>query len=355
MVNVSTTGDLGDIVVMLATLKHIGKPVNVYLRDSPATKGIVKRADIITPLVEAQSYIKSVKTWQDEKIEWVSEEFRKGWHQVTQSLANSHARHALFRNIIPTMPNVRDPWITAPPLPEGSGRVVINRSPRYRNNYFPWQQIVNKYGNNLLFLGTEEDHRDFCRQFAPVEWRPTKNMLEVAGIIAASLLFIGNQSACMTIAEALKHPRIQEGCLFCPDCVYPASTNAQYVFDGAVTLPDFGGGKPLGLPSKLSVNYKTFHTVEAPRGGWRYDAGAHGVMKRSSLDLLARDVAKLLRADRDAVREEIIRQTAEVVPDFFTRNTNFLEFGLAVRALRDAGLSSPLVDAVEGRTPTQVL
>ena len=43
-----------------------------------------------------------------------------------------------------------------------------------------------------------------------LKWHPLGDFLETAQIIKGSKLFIGNQSVCFSIAEAMKHPRILE-------------------------------------------------------------------------------------------------------------------------------------------------
>ena len=148
-----------------------------------------------------------------------------------------HAKHAFDTGFIKSMPDMSKQWLFVEPDKNWSGNVIVNRTERYPNDTFNWKAIVAHYGSRIVFIGLPHEHEKFCASFGKVRYRPTVDMLEVARMIAGSALFIGNQSAAMTIAEGLKHPRIQESCLWLPDCIYPGAKNAQYVHNGACVLP----------------------------------------------------------------------------------------------------------------------
>lgn len=306
VLNVSTTGDAGDIFVMLATLKHTGKQCDVYLRDHPRTAGIVHRAYLVKPLVEAQPYINSVRIWKCEPLHWESEKFRH-YRFVNNklNLAHNHAQAALKDGFIAEMPDVSKPWLTVDPDTSYAGRVVVNRSPRYNNPRFPWKEVVKHFGERIIFIGLADEHSRFCASFGNVEYRTTRDFLEVAQMIAGSELFIGNQSACMTIAEGLKHPRIQEVCLTHPDCIYPGNAGAQYIYDGVVTLPD--GTVLRGVRPKTE---KKTHIT--PPGNWRYNGGAS-----PCFGLLVREVAKRENITIGEAEDLVYDANVERCPDFF--------------------------------------
>jgi hypothetical protein len=104
--------------------------------------------------------------------------------------------------------------------------VVINRTARYHNVGFPWKKVAERFRDQSVFVGTEEEHREFVRECG---WRlphhKTRNFLELARVIAGCKLFIGNQSSPYAIAEGLKKPAILEvwhddaNCLFFRDGV----------------------------------------------------------------------------------------------------------------------------------------
>jgi len=340
VVNVSTVGDLGDAVLSLATLNHRGGMYDYYLRDNGATKGIVSRIHILKPLLEAQPYIGSVRIWKREEIQWASEGFRPGWHSRDSSLAGAHASHAKSVGFIKEMPDFSKPWLTVEPDKKFSERVIINRSPRYNNDSFQWGKIVKFYGDRLLFMGLPEEYAAFCRAFGNVQYLVTENMLEAAKAIAASKLFIGNQSACMTIAEGLKHPRIQEGSLWCCDCVYPNASNAQYVFDGSMTLPSFDGGEALVVESQL-MGWKNYILNEVPncgrgRYGWYYQHNDVMICE-GDFEFAWRKVKRLTKWADEVCQKAVVDFTVALNPQWFERKVRLPQLDIARRALRNAG------------------
>jgi hypothetical protein len=340
VVNVSTVGDLGDAVLSLATLNHRGGMYDYYLRDNGATKGIVNRVHILKPLLEAQPYIGSVRIWKREEIQWASEGFRPGWHSRDSSLAGAHASHAKSVGFIKEMPDFSKPWLTVEPDNKFSGRVVINRSPRYNNDSFQWGRVVKFYGDRLLFMGLPEEYAAFCQAFGNVQYLVTENMLEAARAIAASKLFIGNQSACMTIAEGLKHPRIQEGSLWCCDCVYPNASNAQYVFDGSMTLPSFDGDDSLVIESQL-LGWKNYILNEVPncgrgRYGWYYQHNDVMICE-GAFEFAWRKLRKMTQWADEVCQKAVVDFTVALNPQWFERKVRLPQLDVARRALRNAG------------------
>jgi hypothetical protein len=339
--HVTSSGDLGDIIVSLATLHHLGCEAVYLLRDNGQTKGITSKIDIIKPILMAQPYIKDVKIYEGEHVDWQSEGFRSGWVQRDMSLAHNHAKHALDHGFISTMPNLSERWLfNIEPSKLTRGRVVINRSPRYGNPHFPWRKIVEFYGEKLLFLGLDHEHRAFCDAFGAVEYKHTANMLEAAELIAGSKLFIGNQSSCMTIAEGMKHPRIQEGSLVISDCVYPNAHNAQYVFDGSVNLPCLSDDTVYHIDSQVKT-WRSYLVNEVPicgNGiiGWHYQCG-NVMVNEGYFEFAVRKVKKLTGWDDETASKAIVEFTVSLNPQWFEKKVRLPQLDVARRALRNAG------------------
>lgn len=327
--NITHAGDLGDLCVAIPTILHKGIRCNICLIDNGQTKGILNRAHIIRPLLESQPIIDSVRPWRNERVDWASEGFRPKWHDSIKNLAECHAQHALDTGFIDSLPDFSVPWLTVDADTGYAERVILNRSARYQNVSFPWKAVVKHYGPRCLFIGVPEEHRDFCRQFGNVEYRPTKDMLEVAKIIAGSALIIANQSACMTIAEGLKHPRIQESCMTIPDCIYPKAANAQYVAYGKVILPDVAGSGEIQTKNYVS-HPPSPH--EAPRGGWQYPGLTNNIMAiRVQVDAL-RKLDNTLSVEQ--AQQVIIDFNVERIPQFFDKSridTQYSRFRLAMQ------------------------
>ena len=338
----TSTGDAGDCFVSLATIKHLGGKTTLYLRDGGGASGIVGRAHLIKPLIEAQPYIEAVKIWKDEPVEWESEGFRGGWVDRISNLADCHAKHALHVGFIKTLPDMSQPWLTVDADTSYAGRIICNRSPRYNNPYFPWRQIVAHYGSRLIFIGMPQEHQAFCSTFGEVEYKPTKDFLEVARMIAGSSMLIANQSACMTIAEGLKHPRILEGSLVIPDCCYAGSHNAQYVFDGSMTLPDIDGSGELKTPQQ-AFKLEEFELNMVPKHkkgwGWFYKHEDKPEICESMCKNAAAKLVKQTGLSLQECKERVIRYNVNMSPAFFGRYLNLNHFQQCKNALLAAGIT----------------
>ena len=67
-----------------------------------------------------------------------------------------------------------------------------------------------KYYDSSKPLVTDKEYDDLKKQIPNLEFYEPKDFLEIAQIIKSSKFFIGNQSVCYPIAEALKIPRLLE-------------------------------------------------------------------------------------------------------------------------------------------------
>lgn len=204
------SGDLGDIVAALPAMRDIGGGT-VYLVSTPSiTKHMTpERFAAIKPLLKAQEYIDDVKMWNHEPI--------------THNFANfrSHYRRNLNLSQIQAMyigtnpEGSLRPWIHAVPKP--NGRVVIHRSPRHQNDLFPWRGLIRHFGKRLLYCGVRFEYEEFARGNGDVEFYETRDLLELAEMIAGSELFVGNQSSPYWVAEGMKHNCILEQSIRVPD------------------------------------------------------------------------------------------------------------------------------------------
>jgi hypothetical protein len=98
--------------------------------------------------------------------------------------------------------------------------VVIHRSDRYRNPGFPWKTVVEHFGAKASFCGLTREYLDFVNRNGSVFFRPTKNLLEMAELIADCRIFIGNQSVGYALAEAMKVDSVLEAYPDFLDCMF---------------------------------------------------------------------------------------------------------------------------------------
>jgi len=96
----------------------------------------------------------------------------------------------------------------------------MHRSHRYREDKFPWAQIVEKYGDRMVFSGYNPEWAEFIERFGRIHYHSPTNLLELARVIAGGVIFIGNQSCPYAIAEGLKVDSIQETWKGGPNCIF---------------------------------------------------------------------------------------------------------------------------------------
>lgn len=312
MMSVGTEGDVGDACMLLGVMQSIPDgPHKLLFQPSSVTKtgpDPSKLRDLVAPLALKQTYISEARNVQDgEPIDWNSGSFRGNGIWCPQAtLLGAHAHNLVSTKGVGRNITGKEKWLhNIAPSPISKNRVICSRTGRYRNGCFPWKQIVNHYGDRLLFVGLPHEYRDFCGEFGVVEYHKTSNMLEVAEIIAGSALFIGNQSSPNAVCEGLKHPLIQETSLSIPDCIF-IRPNAQHVSDGACVLPDVDDSGVLHIPSVSKDRY-VFRTHVTPPEGWQY-----GGKRQQAWNALMLDVKRL--------PEFVGKEDAEIAPVLMEAN-----------------------------------
>ena len=309
------SGDLGDCIYALPILKAIPGHHSMLFVDRPGiTRPLTPRMGLLKPLFEAQPYIKSVTATEDyPDVDIVP--FRR-FHSPTTTLVDAQLNEVNSHSAIPIKVDTTQAWLDAEPDERTKGRILIARSPRYNNNYFPWGQIVQHYGNRLLFVGIEHEYSNFCFTNGKVDQIRVDDYLELAGLIKGAELFIGNQNSPMAVAIGLGVPFIQEVCLWQPDCIFNRK-NAQYVSDGVCKLPDVSGSGELEIEKTYKPNYVGDRST-VPPGYWQYPrlpACNHFMVQ-------TKRVAQLEGiSDKDA-GDRLYEHNLNRVPNFFTGHVN---------------------------------
>jgi len=217
------SGKLGDVIYSLRSVRAVGRS-RFYLNDrSVDLAGPL--TSVILPIIRVQPYIESADVWRGEKIDCYLDRFRE---QVpwTENLADRHAKVVGVPTAAPY-----EAWLfverstSVPDLP-----VALARSKNYRGVRGFWETCHRAVGDRAFFIGTAEEHSDFCEAVGEIRHVPTSNLLEVAELIAGASLFIGNQSCPYAIAEGLKRPVIQETYAAIPNCIFPRY-GASFVLD----------------------------------------------------------------------------------------------------------------------------
>lgn len=229
------SGDLGDIIYSLPTIKKLGGGCLVLSPDYSGMKvrctmtyekamnikELLSETDFITQVtyhhvkpIDIDYDLNSVRQgfidWgagklSEEEIEELREKKLVKMYEEKFNISNTDIRPYL--NLSKKIIYEKYP-------------IIINRTDRYQNPAFPWLNILRDFRERILFVGSEQEHQEFCKSFSKVEYANTPSHLILAQVIKGSKLFIGNQSFPYSIAESLKHNCIQETALNVPNCKY---------------------------------------------------------------------------------------------------------------------------------------
>lgn len=239
-ISFKTSGLSGDIIHYLAGIKQVCKmqeaKADIYVwLDQPCFiyEGAVHpyghvmvnqyAFDMLKPLVESQPYVKSFQPWSGQEIIIDLDLIR----EVKINMPHGSLSRWIFYRFPDMTAPLHEPWLEPHVVKMTKDpKILINRTSRYRN---PWISyfFLEQYRNHIAFVGLPEEHDAFCK-----EWKfdfdfphiKVNNFYELMYEINSCRLFIGNQSMCYAIAEALKVPRVLEICQAAPN-VIPTGPN----------------------------------------------------------------------------------------------------------------------------------
>lgn len=206
-------GDLGDIIAFLPVIRQLGGGQlilgNVGGVGTHRELMDEARFNAIAPLIETQTYIAAVSHEHDARgVTHDAANFRDHPCRIGEDHTLVNWQGDYFGVEVDV-----SPWLNGiTPAEETRDKAVFARTQRYHGDKFNWQGIVQQYPN-AIFVGFEDEHREFCRAAGKeVPWRPTANLLEAAQLIAGSEILVSNQCVMSWIAMAMGHPLIQEVC-----------------------------------------------------------------------------------------------------------------------------------------------
>jgi hypothetical protein len=218
------SGNSGDIMYALPTIYALAGSGKAHLHlvaNAPASYGKrhhplgnvmlnEKMIEMITPLLLAQEQISSCTTYTaDQPIDFDLDLFRS--YPLLLNRGNI-ARWYFY--IYAINADLGKPWLKVDPDTSVNDRIVVARSHRYQAPGISYT-FLKKY--KTVFIGVEQEYRDMKKEVPNIEYRPVKNFLDMAGLIAGSRLFIGNQSFPFSISEGLKVKRLLEMYHFSPN------------------------------------------------------------------------------------------------------------------------------------------
>jgi hypothetical protein len=169
---------------------------------------------MIRELLISQDYIEDVFIWEGQKVDFDLDNIRE--HFVNMPYGSIQR---WYFYVYPQMTcDLSIPWISVGNDDTYKDKILINRTHRYFNPKIAYYFL--KEYDNLLFIGTNEEHLLFCKEWKlSIPKLDVNDFYELAVAINSCKFIICNQSMCYNIAEALKSPRILELCAFAPNCI----------------------------------------------------------------------------------------------------------------------------------------
>ena len=208
------SGRLGDLVYSLATIKElsqthkcklyiqINKPVVDYY-DHLRKVLINKRSgDLILPLLKKQEFLDDVSIYNGEDIDVNFDLFRD--IPINKSFYSTR----WFSHLVGINLNMENTFLSVGHHKSIKNKIIIGRSPRYRNSFLNYNFLKNK--KNIMCIGLKEEYDDLKKDIINLEFYDCKDFLEMAEILNSCKFYIGNMSLQYIISEGLKIPRLLE-------------------------------------------------------------------------------------------------------------------------------------------------
>lgn len=242
-IKIKTSSPAGDNIAMLAGVKQICKDQKkkalIYQRigmvgigyegadhpykDADGNPVTMNREtfEMLKPLIEAQDYVEFYLPYEGQPVDMDFDKVRL--EHFTNQPRGSLARY-LFHVYPQCATDLSKNWLTIPrhTLDDAitwENMIVINFTFRYRN-YLMDYWFLQQYQKRLIFAGLPNEHEVFCKEFKlDIPLLKVNDFEELVAVISLCKFFMGNQSMCYWIAEALKVPRILEIFTLIPNVV----------------------------------------------------------------------------------------------------------------------------------------
>lgn len=232
--NILLGGKLGDFlhglfVAKSFSLKHNVK-MNIHMVDIGWEHGINSTFNELTPILQEQDYINSFSILTDYELDPVqtpqinspikifNEQLVKdGYIEFGKYLNSPLLYTTCWTEILShtfNVPTLKDYyWIKWNHVdPRFVGKVIIHRryNPIRQNPQFPYEQIMEQYDGQLVFVSTAENDYDQFPYKDRMEFVKLDTLTELFTVVNSCELIVSNLTGITTIAHALDKLRIIE-------------------------------------------------------------------------------------------------------------------------------------------------
>lgn len=232
----------GDLITILPGLQHLYKTQNTrtvfmqrlnfpafyYQNATHPTKFEGEQVcmnqsmwDMMLPLLKSQEYIEDAFVWEGQEFNL---DFDLSRDRTLIPIPNGSIHHWPWFIMPDLACDLSKEWVKCNKV--SNNNIIVNFTQRYRNPHLSYYFLK---GYDVKFVGTEEEHELFCKQNnLSLEHLKVNDFKELAEIIKGARLFIGNQSFCWHLADAMKVNRIVEICPSFPN-TFPTGANGHAV------------------------------------------------------------------------------------------------------------------------------
>ena len=162
-----------------------------------------RQFETLIPFLEQQPYLSEVRIHHGEAFDVDLDAYLRTTHGTPGDRVTIAANHFIGLGL--EVPDEISPWLVADSSPE-TYPIVVHRSPRYHGavDYAFLLEVTDE----LYCVGTAEERAPF----EAIGARPlvTKDVRDLATVIASCGVFIGNQSLPLALAAGLGKPRMVE-------------------------------------------------------------------------------------------------------------------------------------------------
>jgi hypothetical protein len=235
------SANIGDLIASLAGLRQYWYDTqerfvycqqlnveSVYFQDAQhPTKDNGKQVmcnrsmfEMIKPLLLAQPYIEDFVEYVGQKVVINLDKIRG---ETFVNMPGTAIQSWYFYAFPDLATDISQAWIHVPNsfniYDKYADKILINFTCRYRNNFIDYF-FLKEHQDKLIFTGTEQEHKDFCAAWnIEIPLLVVEDFLELAKIMKQCKFFLGNQSFCWNLANAIGVPRIVECFQLAPNCV----------------------------------------------------------------------------------------------------------------------------------------
>tara|TARA_Y100000034_G_scaffold120892_1_gene164476 strand:+ start:323 stop:3958 length:3636 start_codon:yes stop_codon:yes gene_type:complete len=239
------SGNLGDVIYSLPFIKEMGGGVLYLVADENKYEKVKKLNlndfNMIKKYVNSLDYIlevcfveKGFPTNIDYDLSLFRETYeflgRAKWDQKWNPdiLENEEFLKIRKRNLIDLYFHIFDKkkikidkWLASKKTYRVDGKcIIVNKTCRYGHDDFPWNKIINKYSDRVIFLGFEEEYDSFIKLYGYVDYINNFDLIDIVAYLNGCDLFIGNQSFLHSLATGLDINTIQETSKYIPNCLF---------------------------------------------------------------------------------------------------------------------------------------